>query len=159
MADDRLAAALRGFGPPGLAAIAVVLAGNFLVPGLSALLVLLWVRLSRTPWREIGFVRPRSWLALATGAALGVVFKLLMKAVVMPLLGGPPVNAAYHWLAGNTAMLPIFALFLIFVAGFGEETLFRGYAFQRLRALIGWGRAAQVGIVLFTSTWFGLLHF
>ena len=28
----------------------------------GAILALLWVRWSRTPWREVGFVRPKSWV-------------------------------------------------------------------------------------------------
>jgi hypothetical protein len=46
---DRAAAALRSFGPRGLVAIVVVLAGNGIVAPLSAVLVLVWARLSRTP--------------------------------------------------------------------------------------------------------------
>lgn len=66
-------AELRRFGPISILAILLVLAGNLLFVPLSALLVLLWARLSETPWREIGFVRPRSWLTTAlVGIALGV---------------------------------------------------------------------------------------
>ena len=53
--DDHVAIALRGFGPLGILAILVILAGNFLFVPLSAVLVLVWVRWSRTPWREIGY--------------------------------------------------------------------------------------------------------
>jgi hypothetical protein len=42
-------------------------------PFIGAILVLLWARLSRTSWREIGYVRPKSWIsALAVGIAFGV---------------------------------------------------------------------------------------
>src|SRR5262245_42031699 len=105
--DDRAAAKLRGFGPLGLLAMLVVLAGNLLLPPLSALLALAWARRSRTPWRDLGFVRPRSAaLTVLAGVASGVGFKLLMKAVVMPLLGADPINRAYHYLAGNRLALP-----------------------------------------------------
>ena len=60
--DGRLAAGLRGFGPLGILSTLVILAGNAIVLPLSGLLVLLWARWSRTPWREIGYVRPRSWI-------------------------------------------------------------------------------------------------
>ena len=91
--DDPLAAALRGFGPLGILAIVVILAGNLIVAPLSAVLVIAWVHRSRTPWREIGYVRPESWLRdLIIGVAFGIVFKLLMKAIVMPLLGADPIN-------------------------------------------------------------------
>lgn len=75
----------------------VIFAGSGVGPPLSAVLVLVWVRLSRTPWREIGYVRPRSCVGtLAVGIAFGSAFKFLMKAIVMPLLGADPINRAYH---------------------------------------------------------------
>jgi hypothetical protein len=100
---DRLAADLRGFGPLGILAILViVLAGIVPFVPLSAILVLVWARWSRTPWREIGYVRPKSWTRdLAVGIAFGIAFKFLMKAMVMPLLGAPPITQAFHYLAGN----------------------------------------------------------
>jgi membrane protease YdiL (CAAX protease family) len=158
--DDRLASDLRGFGPIGILAILVILAGNLVFVPLSAILVLLWARRSRTPWREIGYVRPRSWLAtIVIGIVFGVAFKLLMKAVMMPLLGAPPINQAYHYLAGNTAALPAAFYAMIVGAGFGEETFFRGFLFERLGKLFGRGAWAKVAIVLLTSLWFGLDHF
>lgn len=158
--DDSFAAALRGFGPLGLLAILFILSGNFLFAPISAILVLVWVRLSRTPWREIGFVRPKSWIAsLAIGIAFGCAFKLIMKAIVMQLLGADPINQAYHYLAGNTAALPGMILTLIIVAGFGEETLYRGWMFERLGKLLGAGVWARSATVLFTSIVFGLAHY
>jgi membrane protease YdiL (CAAX protease family) len=159
-ADDRLAAELRGFGLVGLVAIVLILAGNLLFPPLSAVLVLVWVYWSRTPWREIGYERPKSW---TTTAALGIVFgvtlKLVMKAVVMPLLGAPPVNQAFHYLAGNRAAIPAALWMMIVIAGFGEETLFRGYMFERIGKLLGKSIVAKVATVLITSAIFGLLHY
>jgi hypothetical protein len=73
--DERFAKALRGFGPVGLLAIVVILAGNLIFTPLSAVFVLVWARLSDTPWREIGFVRPKSWIGtIAAGALVGVAF-------------------------------------------------------------------------------------
>jgi membrane protease YdiL (CAAX protease family) len=164
--DDRFAAALRGFGPLGILPILVILAGNFAVAPVSAVLVLVWARLSRTPWREIGYVRPESWIrTLAVGVVFGTGFKLLMKAIVMPLLGAPPINQAFHYLAGNTAALPAILYVVIFGAGFGEETVFRGWMFERFGKLFGTGAWAntmpvRLGlIVLITSIWFGLDHY
>jgi hypothetical protein len=158
--DDRVAARLRGFGPLGLLAILVILAGNGIVAPLSAVLVVVWVRRSRTPWREIGYVRPESWTrSLATGVAAGVAFKFLMKAIVMPLLGADPINQAYHYLAGNPAAVPAMLFAIIAGAGFGEETVFRGYMFERLGKLFGPGVAAKTLIVLLTSAVFGLAHY
>jgi membrane protease YdiL (CAAX protease family) len=124
------------------------------------LLVLAWVKLSRTPWREIGYVRPQSWIgSLVIGIAVGVVLKFLLKLIVMPLLGADPINQAYHYLAGNpTAAAPL-VLQMIITAGFGEETFFRGYMFERLGKLIGQSLSAKVVTVLVTSVIFASLHY
>lgn len=157
---DRLAARLRGFGPIGILAILAILAGNLVVVPLSAVLVLVWTWWSRTPWREIGFVRPASWTAsVATGVVFGSAFKILMKMIVMPLLGADPINQAYHFLVGNRAALPAALYAVIIGAGFGEETVFRGYMFERLGKLFGSGMGAKAVIVLFTAAWFGLVHY
>lgn len=59
--DDPVAASLRGFGPLGLLAILLIVVTSIFKP-LSAILVVAWAWRSHTPWREIGYVRPRSWL-------------------------------------------------------------------------------------------------
>jgi uncharacterized protein len=159
-ADDPVAARLRGFGPLGILAILIILAGDFLVVPLSAVLVLVWARLSGTPWREIGYVRPRSWIgSVAAGIVFGCAFKLLMKSLVMPLLGAPPINQAFHYLAGNTAALPGILYAVIIGAGFGEETVFRGWMFERFGKLFGSSAWAKTSIVVITSTWFGAVHY
>lgn len=159
-ADDPVAARLRGFGPLGILAVLIILAGNFVVVPLSALLVLVWARLARTPWREIGYLRPRSWIgSLAVGIVFGAAFKFLMKAVVMPLLGADSINQAYHYLAGNRAALPGMLYAVIIGAGFGEETVFRGYAFERLGKLFGSSAWAKTLIVSLISAWFGVIHY
>ncbi|HEV2045203.1 MAG TPA: type II CAAX endopeptidase family protein [Chthoniobacterales bacterium] len=158
--DDRGAAALRGFGPLGILSILLILAGNFVVAPVSAVLVLVWAQLSRTPWREIGYVRPKSWTrTLVIGIVFGVAFKFAMKAIVMPLLGTPPINQAYHFLAGNTAVLPGMLFVLIVNAGFGEETFFRGWMFERLGKLFGFAVWAKTFIVLLTSVSFSAAHY
>ena len=157
--DDPVAASLRGFGPLGLLAFLLIVVSSFAQP-LSGILVLVWAWRSHTPWREIGYVRPKSWLrTLAIGVVAGCAFKLLMKAVVMPLFGAPVINPAYHYLVGNRAALPGIAFTMIVAGGFGEETLFRGYLFERLGKLFGPGRAARVSIVLLTSALFALGHY
>src|ERR1700743_3583618 len=103
---------LRGFGPVGIIAIIIILLngnvniGTIALP-IGAILVLVWVKLSHTPWSAIGYSRPKNWIiTLTIGLLFGIAFKLLMKAIVMPLLGAPAVNQAYHYLSGNRALLP-----------------------------------------------------
>ncbi len=158
--DDPLAEKLRGFGPIGTSVTLVLVALGPVLQPLGALLVLAWAYRSRTPWREMGFVRPRSWaVTLASAIALGAAFKLLMKAIVMPLLGADPLNQAYQYLVGNTAALPGMLFAVTAGAGFGEETVFRGFLFERLGKLYRRGPAATTAIVLATSAWFGILHY
>jgi len=140
--------------------VVVTLVGNYPVAPLGGILALLWVRWSRTPWQEIGFVRPRSWSRdLGVGIAFGIAFKLLMKAIVMPLFGAPPINPAYHYLTGNPAALPGAVYLLIAGGGFGEEVVFRGFLFERFGKLLGSGANAKTGIVLLTAGLFALLHY
>ncbi len=160
---SRFAKELRGFGPPGIFAIGtVLLTGTITIQQiaipLGAVLVLLWVRLSCTPWHEIGYVRPRSWgRTIAAGIIFGFTFKLLTKAVIMPLLGAGPVNFVFHYLSGNSAALPA-AIWMMLVTGFAEETVFRGFLFERMGKILGrrwWTKAVTV---IVTSLWFGFAH-
>ena len=158
--DDRFAERLRGFGPLGILAILVILTGNFLFLPLSAILVLVWAWLSRTPWLEIGYVLPRSWVrTVIVGIVFGAVFKLVMKALVMPLLGAPAINQAFHFLVGNRAALPGILFLIIVGAGFGEETVFRGYLFERFGKLFGTSTRAKTLTVVVTSALFGVIHY
>jgi hypothetical protein len=158
--DDRFAAGLRGFGPLGILAISVIAAGNLVIAPLSAVFVLAWAWRSHTPWREIGYIRPKSWIrSLILGVAFGSAFKLLMKAIVMPALGADPINQAYHYLAGNAIAVPGMLFAMIVGAGFGEETLFRGYLVERFGKLFGTGAGAKILIVALTAGLFGLAHF
>jgi membrane protease YdiL (CAAX protease family) len=160
-ADDLFAKQLRGAGPVGIAAVlAILLIGNDFFLPIGAPLVLVWVLRSHTPWRELGFVRPKSWILTAlAGIAFGIAFKFLTKAVVMPLLGADPVNPAYHYLAGNRAALPRTIFSLIVAAGFGEEVVYRGFLFERLRALFGRGPATNAIIITISAAVFGSSHY
>lgn len=158
--DDRLAARLRGFGPLGLLAMVVIVAGALVFTPLGAALVLAWAWRSRTPWREIGFVRPSSWVATVVGGiVVGVAFKFAMKALIMPLFWHDPVNHAYHYLAHNPAALPEMLLAIVVGAGFGEEVFYRGYLFERLGKLLGPSPGARVAIVIVTTAIFGSVHY
>jgi uncharacterized protein len=162
---DPLGRALRGFGPAGVISVLVILlAGNISVNRLpvvpiGATLALLWAWRSRTPWRDLGLARPKSWAGtLIIGLLLGVGLKLVMKALVMPIFGAPALNPAYQFLAGNRDVLPL-AIWAMVVAGVSEEIVFRGFVLERARALFGRGLKATIGFVIVTSLWFGLIHY
>src|ERR1051326_669497 len=159
--DDVFAKQLRGTGPLAIVATLVILfiGNDYFVP-IGALIALLWAWRSHTPWRELGFSRPKSWvLTVFGGIVFGVAFKFLMKAIVMPFLGADPVNQAYHHLAGNRAALPAAIFTLIVAAGFGEEVVYRGFLFAQLRKVFGQGPATQALIITITASLFGLAHY
>jgi membrane protease YdiL (CAAX protease family) len=158
------AARLRGFGPVGIIAILLILftgnllLGNVFALPVGAILTLAWVYFSHTPWREIGYVQPGNWISMLVGGFLvGTVLKLVTKIIIMPMLGANPVNSTYHFLVGNQALLPI-ATLSMFVAGFAEETVYRGYLFERLGKLFGSSTTVKTFIVLLTSVLFGIGH-
>lgn len=158
-ADD-LAGRLRGFGPLGVLAIFVIAAGTLVTPLLGAVLVLGWIWRSRTPWHEIGYARPKSWVgSLLIGIAFGFALKLLLKSVVMPMLGASPINPTYHYLVGNTAALPGIVFAMIVGGGFAEETVYRGYLFERLGKLLGTGVTTKIFIVMLCAGLFALAHY
>jgi len=159
--NDNLARSLRGFGPLGILAILfILLIGNSSLIPFGALLALAWVRWSRTPLREIGYVRPKSWIgSLGAGIIFGIAFKFFMKAAVMPLFGADPVNRAFHYLAGNRAALPVAIWTMIVVAGFGEETVVRGFLFERFGKLFGSSLWARTLTVLIATILFALAHY
>lgn len=158
--NNKFAARLRGFGPLGILAILIILGGNFVVTPLSAVLILIWAKISDTPWRELGFVRPRSWAkTIAIGIVFGVAFKFTMKALVMPLLGAPPINWAYHFVTGNPEAVVPMLYVIIVTAGFGEEVLYRAWMFERLGKLFGQSAIAKGAIVLITACLFAAAHY
>ena len=55
-------------------------------------------------------------------------------------------------------MLPA-AVWAMLVAGFAEETVFRGFLFERSAKLFGRSAAAKASTVLVTSALFGIAHY
>jgi membrane protease YdiL (CAAX protease family) len=158
--DDPFAARLREFGPAGILAMLVIVASVLIAVPISAILALAWVQLSNTPWNLIGYVRPTNWLGtVAIGVVFGIAFKLVMKSIVMPLIGADPINHTYHYLVGNPVALPAILLSVIVIGGFCEETVFRGYLFERLGKLFGRGLGAKTLTVLITTALFASAHY
>jgi membrane protease YdiL (CAAX protease family) len=157
--DDALARRLRGFGPLGVLALVVIAALGPVLEPLGTVLVVAWVSASKTSWRALGFVRPKSWARTAfVGIVFGCALKFFLKAIVMPLLGADPINRTYHYLARDSAALIVMALYSL-VASVNEETVFRGFVFERLGTLFGHNLAAKIVTVLVSSTWFAAVHY
>jgi membrane protease YdiL (CAAX protease family) len=151
---------LRRFGPLGVVAMLAIFGSSLLGFGVTAVLVLVWAHHSNTPLQALGFKTPPSIVAtLLVGVALGVALKLALKSIVLPLLGAPAINQTYHYVTGNTAVLPLLIGAVLINAAFGEEVFFRGYLFERLGALLGASRAALFATVLVTSGLFALAHY
>jgi uncharacterized protein len=136
--------------------IVILLAGNLA----GAALVLIWASVSGTRWSDLGFVRPpHGAIDLVIALVAGVLFKILMKALVMPLLGFGAVNSTYHYLSGNTAALLVTLLWVIVGGGFGEELIWRGFLFERLGSFLGPRVHAKLVIVVVTSILFAIAHY
>lgn len=104
--------------------------------GLAACVVCVVVRFERLPLRSIGVRRP-DWSTLASGVLLWVA-----ALYVLPLLTAPLLRAAgsegLH--AGLERLAPLPAWFRVILGitgGIVEETLYRGYAIERLTAITG----------------------
>ena len=157
-ASDKVRRELKGFGAVGIIALLVIVLVH--PASIGGLLVLAWAKWSQTPYPEVGFSRPRSWImTVSSGVAFGAAFKVVMKSVVMPLLGAPAINQTYHYLAGNSAALPSMIFTLTVGAGFGEETVFRGFLYERCRKIFGRALTATFATIIITSAIFASAHF
>ena len=154
-----LGSRLREVGPLGIAAAILIVAANLTIAPLGAIIVLAWRWIVGVSWRDLGFRAPRSWiLTLIIGFAGGILFKLLMKALVIPLLGGPDINVAYHFVEGNRPAVIQMILTSVIAGGFGEEILYRGFLFERLERALGKSAASKIAIVLLTTALFASIH-
>ena len=158
--DLRTAAALRGMGGFGAIVALIIVATVLVDPLLTAVLVLVWVWLSRTPIAEIGFVRPGSWASvIVLGVITGVAAKLLMKAVVLPYFGAPATNPMFAPFEGNLPATLETTVQVIVLAALPEEIVFRGFLFNRLQTAFGTGAFARLTMIVGGAVLFGALHY
>jgi uncharacterized protein len=157
---QRTAAYLRGTGVAGNAELLFITATSVLFTPAAAALVLLWAWVSQTPWRRLGLYRPNNWLgAVGAGVALGIVEKLAMKALIMPMLGAPAVNSHFGYLASNPRAALFFAIYAVVGAGFAEELVFRGYLLDRIESLLVRVSGKQTIAILVSTVIFAGLHY
>jgi uncharacterized protein len=116
------------------------------------LLLVTWVcvRLRREPLSSVGFVLDRRWAReLGTGSLIGVATALLAVAMI--------------WMAGGVRLeldparsfgLVVYGLYVFLFVALFEETLFRGFVFQRFVAGAGvWIAQITLGLAFATSHW------
>jgi uncharacterized protein len=156
---DRFATHLRGFDAIGLMGFVAVMAGALVTPLAGAVLILVWAWLSRTPLRDLGLARPKSWLGgLLLGLTLGAALGVAMKAVVMPLLGAPTLNLSYQFVAHDNGAALDQAAYAVYGAGFADELVFHGFLFERMRALLGESLAATAATLVVSTALFALVR-
>ena len=156
----RIAQNLAGFGPAGTLVFLAICGASAVFTPAGAALVLVWAWLSLTPSRNIGLVRPGSWMnGLLLGVLLGLSEKFILKAIILPLLGAPPAIAAFGDLAANPRRTLFLVTYVIIGAGFCEELIFRGYLFERLGRLLGDSLLARCLIVALSTMFFAGLHY
>ena len=116
------------------------------------LMVVTWIclRLRKEPLSSIGFELDRRWARqLGAGSLLGITSALLATAMIWAT-GGVRFELDP---ARSLATLAHGAYVFVFVALF-EETLFRGFVFQRLVAGAGaWVALIVLGLLFATSHW------
>jgi membrane protease YdiL (CAAX protease family) len=119
---------------------------------LGFLLLITWicVRLRREPLSSIGFVLDRRWAReLGVGTFFGIATALLAVAMIW-MVDGARLELDP---ARSVATLARGAYLFLFVALF-EETLFRGFVFQRLVAGVGpWVALIAMGLLFATGHW------
>lgn len=144
----------------GTIATLLILALSISISPVACLLILWWRRATGLPFAEIGFRKPGNWVyTFGGGIILGICLKILVKSTVMRLFEMDPTNSAFHFIYQDTSKWILYSLLAIPFAGFGEEMVWRGFLFQRLRGPMGDDTLARVAIVFSTSLVFGGLHY
>ncbi len=131
---------------------------------LTLVAVLVFHRRRGDGWGALGMSRPRSWMktvliALASLVVLVVVLGFFQALVVLPMTAGAEADISrFDSLRGNFPRF-LLALLSAWVSGaFAEEVVYRGFLIGRLAKILGGGRWAWWGSVVFSAVLFGILH-
>jgi len=116
------------------------LAGEILIFGFAAALLLLVRRWERLPWQSVGFGNSVWWKSLLW--ALVIAALCLFVGIVISNLAHPTSHDSF------LDHLPVWLVIIVVCrAGFVEELFLRGYAIERLQ-MLGAGRVAAALIPL-----------
>lgn len=133
---------------------------------LSILVASVVLKRHGTGWREIGLAKPRSWLRTVLfgfGAAFVVIIMILAISNITLILPGlqesEPDISRFNPLEGNLPLLLI-SVFLAWTAiAFGEEMMYRAFLINQLGVLFQEKKLRWVLSLIFSSIFFGLVHF
>jgi uncharacterized protein len=129
------------------------------LPIASALIVLWWRKYTKTSYAEIGLAKPPNWLiTILVGTLIGIVVKIIMKSLIMPLAGAPPLNEAFQFIYQDLGKLILYICLSILFAGFGEEMVVRGFFFSRFKTFLGDSILGRLAIIFMTATIFAIPH-
>jgi hypothetical protein len=121
----------------------------------------LWGR--RVGWKGVGLARYRNWkTTVALGAGIGILLEAFELFVSQPLLvkwlGKQPDLSVFRSLNGNLKLTLTYIVLSWFLAGFGEEMVYRGYLMNRVADLLNRTRAAWAISLIVVHAGFGLAH-
>ncbi|HXH61153.1 MAG TPA: type II CAAX endopeptidase family protein [Fimbriimonadaceae bacterium] len=131
---------------------------------LSALSAWFFMRKDGKSGPGIGLKRPDSWprtIAIAFGAyiAIVVIMRFVLNPIISATLGSWWDPTQFDALKGNAGQWAVNVFFVAwFHAAFCEETVFRGFFFQRLEKALGGSTAALVAALVLQGGLFGLAH-
>jgi membrane protease YdiL (CAAX protease family) len=119
----------------------------------------LWLR--HKSWKEMGLLRPSSWLqVILTGSGIAGIGVLLSEKFISPWLlrltgETQPQVVEFAPLRGNLLYFLFLVIGIWLLAAIGEELVYRGYVLNRLVDLfshskIGWGISLIVSSLMFS---------
>jgi membrane protease YdiL (CAAX protease family) len=133
---------------------------------LSILVASVVLKRHGTGWREIGMARPENLfrtIILGIGTAAAALVMILVLTTIATNLPGSEVAEAdisrFNPLEGNLPLL-ITSVVLVWTAvAFGEEMMFRAFLINQLGILFQSKKLRWTRSLVFSSIFFGLIHF
>jgi len=132
----------------------------------SILVASIVLRRGGTGWREIGLAGPKSWLRtvfLGIGTAAAAIVMVLILTSIATNLPGPEVAEAdisrFNPLEGNLPLLLTSVILAWTVIAFGEEMMYRAFLINQLGASLKNVKLRWTLSLVFSSVFFGLVHF
>jgi membrane protease YdiL (CAAX protease family) len=114
-------------------------------------------------WGSVGFRWPQHaasaiGLGIAAGIVLSVHELIVLEPLVRSMTGASPDLSFFKELRGNLEATLFWIALSWVLAGFGEELVWRGYALNRLAALLGGTTGAWLFAAVVVNIIFGVAH-